>query len=224
MRQARALLRIYELLNGHFGNLNWWPAETPFEVIIGAILTQNTAWSNVEKAIANLRKAEMLSPEDLLQADDDTLAGLIRPSGYFHIKTRRLKSFVHFLCEEFEGSLERMFAEDTAVLRERLLRVKGIGRETADSILLYAGQKPVFVIDAYTFRILGRHGLIGEDADYGLVQALFMNELPANAALYNQYHALLVNTGKTYCRTIPRCDSCPLRSFRRKNKTIKFGK
>jgi endonuclease III related protein len=222
MRQARDLMRIYELLNDHFGDLNWWPGETPFEVIVGAILTQNTAWRNVEIAIANLQAAEVLNPEDLLRAEDNTLAGLIRPSGYYNIKTQRLKAFVRFLHEEFGGSLERMFAEETDILREQLLRVKGIGAETADSILLYAGTKPAFVVDAYTQRILRRHGLVREDADYGQVRALFMKQLPSNVPLYNQYHALLVNTGKYFCLKIPRCDNCPLRSLRRKNKKGKF--
>ncbi len=206
-------MRIYGLLNDYFGNLNWWPGDTPFEVIVGAILTQNTAWRNVEIAIANLRAAGMLSPKALVQVEDNTLAGLIRPSGYYNVKTQRLKAFLRFLHVEFGGSLERMFAEETAHLREILLKVKGIGEETADSILLYAGNKPVFVVDAYTQRILRRHGIVHEDMDYGQIQALFMKQVPARISLYNQYHALLVNTGKSFCLKVPRCDDCPLRTL-----------
>lgn len=206
----RQLLRIYDLLSDYFGDLHWWPGETPFEVIVGAILTQNTAWRNVEIAIANLQAAGMLSPEGILQTDDNTLAGLIRPSGYYNIKTQRLKAFIRFLHEEFGGNLGKMFAEDAPVLRKKLLQIKGIGEETADSILLYAGNIPVFVVDAYTRRILCRHGIIDEDATYGQIQALFLKHLPSSVPLYNQYHALLVNTGKDFCLKAPRCERCPL--------------
>ena len=211
MRQDKYLLRIYDLLNDHFGDLHWWPGGTPFEVIMGAILTQNTAWRNVEIAIANLHAAGVLSPEGIMRTDDNTLAGLIRPSGYYNIKTRRLKSFIHFLYDEFGGKLGRMFAEDAPVLRGKLLQVKGIGEETADSILLYAGNMPVFVVDAYTRRILQRHGIIAEDMNYGQIQALFLKQVPSSVPLYNQFHALLVNTGKEFCRKAPRCEGCPLR-------------
>lgn len=206
-------MRIYALLNDHFGDLGWWPGETPFEVIVGAILTQNTAWRNVEIAIENLQKAGVLSPEGMMRMEGDTLAGLIRPSGYFRIKTKRLKSFVSFLYGEFDGNLHCMFSEAIPVLREKLLKVNGIGEETADSILLYAGNKPVFVVDAYTRRILQRHGIISEDADYGQIQRLFMKNLPFSVPLYNQYHALLVNTGKNFCRKAPLCEECPLHAF-----------
>lgn len=207
----RKVQRIFTVLHEHFGDLHWWPGESPFEIIVGAILTQNTAWRNVEIAIANLKTAGVLSPEGIRRTNDDTLAGLIRPSGYYHVKTRRLKAFIRFFYEEFGGDLERMFAEEVPLLRKKLLTVKGIGEETADSILLYAGNKPVFVVDAYTRRILERHGVIEGDTDYGQIQALFVKHVPARAPLYNQYHALLVNTGKDFCRKEPRCETCPLR-------------
>ena len=204
------LFPLYESLNAHFGDLHWWPGESPFEVIVGAILTQNTAWRNVEIAIKKLKAKGLLHPEGLLTIRDDVLEELIRSSGYYRVKTRRLKSFVLYLHEEYDGSLERMFLEDFRHLREKLLRVKGVGEETADSILLYAGEKPIFVVDAYTRRILQRHGIISEDASYGEIQKLFMTHLPHSVPLYKQYHALLVNTGKTFCTKTPRCGGCPL--------------
>jgi len=210
MQRGHSLLAIYETLNAYFGDLHWWPGDSPFEVIAGAILTQNTAWRNVESAIVKLKSEGHLYPGGILKIDEKTLADLIRPAGYYNIKTRRLKSFIRFLYEEYDGDLDCMFAEDLWRLREKLLTVKGIGEETADSILLYAGNKPVFVIDAYTKRILLRHNIIRADADYPEIQNLFMNNLPHSVPLYNQYHALLVNTGKYFCAKKPRCDECPL--------------
>jgi endonuclease III related protein len=207
---AQWLIAAYHALNEHFGNLHWWPGDSPLEVIVGAILTQNTAWQNVEKAIANLKTAHLLSTEALLAIPESSLATLIRPSGYYHIKARRLKSFFALLQNGYHGNLEVMLAEESQTLRENLLRVKGIGEETADSMLLYAGGKPVFVVDAYTRRILRRHGIIEDKLTYGEIQRLFMDHLPLDAPLYNQYHALLVNTGKNYCRKKPRCEVCPL--------------
>lgn len=210
-RKGIFLEALYDRMNGHFGDLAWWPAKTPFEVIVGAILTQNTAWRNVETAIINLKDAGIMSPAGLLAAEDETVAELIRPSGYFNVKTRRLKSFVRYLEEVHDGRLDRMFAGALHPLRESLLSVNGIGKETADSILLYAGGKPVFVVDAYTKRIMLRHGMIREDADYDDIQQLFMKNLPGDIALFNQYHALIVNIGKTYCnKKDPRCTLCPL--------------
>jgi endonuclease-3 related protein len=211
--EYRLLRKIYNLLNSHFGDLHWWPAETPFEVIVGTILTQNTAWRNVEAAVGNLQRERLLCPERLLQTDDEILSQLIRPSGYYVLKTKRLKAFCRFLCEEYGGHLDRMFTEDTWELRNRLLTVNGIGEETADSILLYAGNKPIFVVDAYTRRILQRHGLTATGSSYAGIQRFFMNHLPPEAPLYNQFHALFVNTGKTFCRKSPRCDGCPLHSL-----------
>lgn len=208
--RGQHLLAIYEALNAHFGNLRWWPGDSPFEVIVGAILTQNTAWRNVERAISKLKSEGLLSPEGILKLDDRILADLIRSAGYYNIKTKRLKSFIRFLYEKYNNDLDNMFAENLWHLRGKLLEVKGIGEETADSILLYAGNKPIFIIDAYTRRILQRHDIIQRDATYKDIQSLFMTHLPKSAPLYNQYHALLVNTGKLFCNSNPRCDVCPL--------------
>lgn len=207
---SKWLIAAYHALNEHFGNLRWWPGDSPLEVIVGAILTQNTAWQNVEKAIANLKTAHQLSTEALLAISESSLAEMIRPSGYYNIKARRLKSFFAFLENCFDGNLDAMLKEETGILREKLLQVKGIGEETADSMLLYGGGKPVFVVDAYTRRILTRHGIIGARLTYGEIQRLFMEHLPHDAPLYNQYHALIVNTGKNYCKKKPRCEACPL--------------
>jgi endonuclease-3 related protein len=208
---ANQLVSIYEILNDYFGNCNWWPGDTPFEIAVGAILTQNTNWTNVEKAIRNLKSANIFSPGRLLKENDDTVSQLIRPSGYYNVKTKRLKAFLYFLQREYGGAMERMFEEELPTLREKLLSVKGVGEETADSILLYGGGKPIFVVDAYTRRILGRHGIIDDDYSYGDIQKLFMTHLAPDVSLYNQYHALLVNTGKEFCRQKPRCDACPLK-------------
>ncbi len=193
------------------GPMRWWPAKTPFEVILGAILTQNTAWTNVERAIANLRRERLLTPRAIERVSTARLATLIRSSGYFRQKAKKLKAFVRFLRSEYGGSLARMFRTPTAELRVKLLAVHGIGRETADSILLYAGERPVFVVDAYTHRILGRHGLTSGKPDYEAVRALFEGSLPRAARVYNEFHALIVNVGKNWCRKRdPRCGECPL--------------
>jgi endonuclease-3 related protein len=205
-----ALPALYEMLQAYWGNLGWWPAESPFEVIVGAILTQNTAWQNVEKAVTALKRETVLSPARIRDLSEDRLAEWIRPAGYYRLKARRLKAFIRFLYERYAGNLDRMFAQPTERLREALLSVNGIGPETADSILLYAGGKPVFVVDAYTKRILCRHGMIPEGVDYATLQGLFTRHLPAEAPLFNQYHALLVHTGKTFCRKKPLCTGCPL--------------
>lgn len=205
------LLKIYELLNGYFGDLHWWPADSPFEVMVGAILTQNTAWTNVEKAISALKDRNLLSPAALFRLDEEILAGIIRPSGYYHVKAKRLKSLARFILDEYSGNIEIMCTEALPVLREKLLNIRGVGPETADSIILYACRKPVFISDAYTQRILQRHRLIPEDADGSQIRTLFMTHLPHNPSLFNQFHALLVHTGKTFCRKKPKCDFCPLR-------------
>ncbi len=205
------LLEIYHRLYHHFGPQGWWPAETPFEVCVGAILTQNTNWQNVEKALAGLKARELLSPEALAEVPLEVLAELIRPAGYFRVKAQRLKHFLSFLMEEYQGKLELMAQEELETLRPKLLAVKGIGPETADSILLYALEKPVFVVDAYTKRLLLRHGLTTEEAGYHELQELFMRNLPRDPRLYNEYHALLVACGKTYCLSRkPRCAECCL--------------
>ncbi len=205
------LFKVYELLNGYFGDLHWWPADSPFEMMVGAILTQNTAWTNVEKAISALKEENLLSPTALLRIDETVLAGIIRPSGYYRIKAKRLKSLAQFFIKEYSGNIDAMCNEEATVLREKLLNVRGIGPETADSILLYACRKPVFVSDAYTLRILQRHRLIPEDADGSQIRTLFMSHLPPDVSLFNQFHALLVQTGKRFCRRRPKCDFCPLR-------------
>lgn len=211
--ETHLLSLIYDTLNGHFGDLHWWPARTAFEVIIGAILTQNTAWRNVERALENLKARSLLDPRSMDEIDSPLLEALIRPSGTYRVKTARIKNFMRFLRNTYGGNLEEMFREELWPLREKMLGIKGIGKETADSILLYAGQKPVFVIDAYTRRILARHGVAAAKSSYDDLQNYFMNNLPAEVPLYNQFHALLVNVGKVYCRTLPRCGECPLQSI-----------
>ena len=202
----------YRRLRAHFGHQHWWPGNTPFEVCVGAILTQNTAWSNVEKAIANLKRARALSPHALHAMSEREIAALIRPSGYFNIKARRLKTFIEFLFAEYVGSMARMRREDLATLRPKLLVVKGIGPETADSILLYALGKPIFVVDAYTKRVLIRHRLIKPSATYDEIQALFNSSLrPPRSTLFNDFHAQFVAVGKTYCKSrVALCKDCPL--------------
>ena len=205
------LMKIYQKLYQAYGPRDWWPAETSFEVMVGAILTQNTSWRNVEKAIQKLKGKGVLNPEGIHDLKKTQLASLIKSSGYYRIKTDRVKAFVNFLFEEFNGDLKRMGRERLGELREKLLGVKGIGPETADSILLYGLKKSIFVVDAYTKRILSRHKMILENTAYEEVQKLFMEHLPLDEKLFNEYHALLVHLGKTVCKKIPRCDICPLR-------------
>ncbi len=207
---SEQLKNIYDLLFERFGPQDWWPGDTPFEIIIGAILTQNTNWTNVEKAIANLKKAGVLSSDKLHKLDIKKLAELIRPAGYFNIKAKRLKSFLDWLFENYEGTLKNLEKIPTDRLRRELLSIKGVGPETADSILLYAFERPVFVIDAYTARICLRHHLIDKDADYHRIQELFESNLAADVQLFNEYHALLVRLGKDFCKPTPRCEDCPL--------------
>jgi endonuclease-3 related protein len=210
----------FETLRASLGPQHWWPARTPFEVIVGAILTQNTNWTNVERAINNLRREKLLTPAAMARVNLRHLERLVRSSGYFRQKARKLKEFVHFLRCEYGGSLARMFRTPTEQLRERLLAVHGIGPETADSILLYAGGHRVFVVDAYTKRILARHGLAHEKTGYEEVRTLFESSLPRDAALYNEFHGLIVNVGKNWCRTRnPRCECCPLQQFLPENGT-----
>jgi endonuclease-3 related protein len=213
MQQKINLLAIYHALNDYFGDLHWWPGESQIEIIIGAILTQNTAWRNVEVAIDRLRSHGLLDQYKLLHAEDETIEALIRPSGYYRIKTQRLKSFIHFLFDLYDGRLDKLFNGNIEFLRNQLLQVKGIGEETADSIILYAGEKPIFVIDAYTRRILERHSLFGKNAKYGEMQTYFMDHLSADVAMFKQYHALIVNTGKTFCTKTAKCETCPLQKF-----------
>jgi endonuclease-3 related protein len=208
------LMEIFDKLLKAFGPRHWWPGDTPFEVMVGAILTQNTSWKNVEKAIEKLKARKALTPDGIHRLKTSDLASLIRSSGFYRIKADRLKAFVDFLFEEFEGKVERMKKEPFEGLRKRLLEVKGIGQETADSILLYALQKPMFVVDAYTRRVLSRHGMISNRASYEEVQNLFMRHLPTDEKLFNEYHALLVHVAKSACKKIPQCDICPLREMK----------
>jgi endonuclease-3 related protein len=205
------LIKIYRTLYQTYGPRHWWPGETSFEVMVGAILTQNTSWRNVEKAIQKLKGKGVLNPEGIHHLKRSELARLIKSSGYYRIKTDRLKSFIDFLFEEYDGNIKKMGRERLGELREKLLGVKGIGPETADSILLYGLKKPIFVVDAYTRRILSRHGIISEKASYEEVQKLFMDYLPRDEKLFNEYHALFVYLGKTVCKKTPRCELCPLR-------------
>ncbi len=208
----RKLMDYYDAMLGAFGPQGWWPGRTRFEVMAGAVLTQNTAWTNVEKAIRKLKKARLLTPERLAATPEADLAGHIRSAGYFNMKARRLKNLTAHLLSS--GGLDRFLKQDPAVLRTELLSINGVGPETADSIILYAAGAPEFVVDAYTKRIFARHGLVERDAGYDEVKSLFMENLPARSAVFNEYHALIVKTGKDYCRkTSPRCEECPLKSF-----------
>ncbi|HRZ86508.1 MAG TPA: endonuclease III domain-containing protein [bacterium] len=211
VRDRKRLLDIYGLMKKAHGHQGWWPGDTPLEIAVGAILTQNTAWTNVEKAIRCLKAAHALSLARLRAIPPARLAALIRASGYYTVKADRLKEFIAFVDARFGGSFDRMFSCDPAELRGLLLGVKGIGPETADSILLYAGGKPVFVVDAYTKRIFGRLGFLGGDEPYDEIQRFFTERLPVDTALYNDYHAQIVMLGKSVCRPKPRCDACPLR-------------
>ncbi len=208
---------IFNRLHGFFGPQNWWPGDTPFEIAVGAILTQNTNWGNVEKAIKNLKRNGKLSAKALHGMPREKLASLIKPAGYFNIKAKRLKHFLDFLAADYKGSMKRLGKEDLRTLRKRLLDVNGIGPETADSILLYATGKPVFVIDAYTKRVLQRHKLVPENATYHDMQSLFHDNLPPDVDLFNEYHALFVMLGKHYCRPKPRCGGCPLNGDNKNN-------
>jgi endonuclease-3 related protein len=209
------LMEYYNALLKRFGPQEWWPARTRFEIIVGAILTQNTNWGNVERAIRALKRANGLTPKGMNALSTLALAELIRPSGYFNVKARRLKNFLAHLFDVHDGSLNRLFgSKNQNRLRAELLSINGIGPETADSILLYAGGRAEFVVDAYTRRILSRHGLVEESITYGELKEFFTSALPKNAALFNEYHALIVVTGKEYCRPRePKCEECPLKPF-----------
>jgi len=214
MNRRSLLYAMYDAMLEALGPSHWWPGETPFEVAVGAILTQNTNWSNTARAIANLRAAGLFAPGALAALPDSRLAELIRPAGYFRLKAARLKNFLRFLRDEAGLSMAALADKGLATLRPKLLEVKGVGPETADSILLYALGQPSFVADAYTRRILSRHGMIPEDAVYDEMRDLFQGALDPDPALFNEYHALLVRVGKDFCRPkAPRCPSCPLAPF-----------
>jgi endonuclease-3 related protein len=224
-KTTASLRRAYELMRTRFGHQHWWPGETPFEVCVGAILTQNTAWTNVERAIANLKAARVLEPGKLFALPEAKLAQLIRPAGYFNVKARRLRSFLRVLVEEFDGDMKKLFAGDTPLVRERLLAINGVGPETADSLLLYAGGHHSFVIDAYTKRIFSRHGWSPKPrihspkpaSDYDALKFLCESALNHQSGAerldyWQDYHTHLVMVGKHFCRTrAPRCQECPLK-------------
>lgn len=202
---------IYKRLFGYFGPQDWWPGDSSFEVMVGAVLTQNTNWRNVEKAIDNLKRAGVLSFAGMSSLPVALLAEYIRPAGYFNVKADRLQNLLGLIREQYGGRVENMFAEDTEALRRALLSVKGIGPETADSILLYGAERPVFVVDAYTYRILVRHDVIPEEFGYAEIQEYCMDSLEPDTKMFNEYHALLVCAGKEFCKkNKPRCQGCPL--------------
>jgi endonuclease-3 related protein len=206
------IINIYHKLYQTFGPQHWWPGKTPLEIAIGAILTQNTNWGNVEKAIDNLKKQNALSARVIHKMPVKKLSELIRPTGYFNIKAKRLKSFIDFLMNDYHGSMKRMKNTDMHSLRKKLLSINGIGPETADSILLYALGKPFFVIDAYTKRVLSRHGIMEHEKSYDEFQELFYSALEKDVKLFNEYHALFVRIGKTFCKKKkPICELCPLK-------------
>ncbi len=202
---------VYRRLSAHFGPRHWWPADTPFEVIVGAILTQQVAWRNVEQAIGNLKEAGHLSVDGILSLSEEKLGLLIRPTRYYNQKARRLREICRLIQDNFAGDVEAFLNQEAAALRAQLLAVRGIGKETADSIVLYAAGHPVFVVDQYTHRILQRLGLAHGRESYDDLQRLFTSNLPRDAALFNEYHALLVALGHHIClKARPRCEVCPL--------------
>ncbi len=211
LKTSKRLSKIYNILYKIYGPRNWWPADSPFEVIVGAILTQNTSWENVKKAIANLKKKRKLSLRQLYKIKISGLSSLIKSCGYHNIKAKRLKSFIDYLFKNYKGSLSKFFSKSTGNIRKQLLAINGIGPETADSILLYAAGKAVFVVDAYTKRILERQGLIKPNASYEQIQQLFENNLPKSSKLFNEYHALIVEHAKWVCKKKPICSECALR-------------
>ena len=212
----------YQRMLSTFGPQHWWPSESPLEVIVGAVLTQNTNWKNVESSIENLRDANLLSLHKLYEIEAAELETLIRPAGYFRVKAKRLKNVIEFIVERYRN-LETMIEQDCDKLRQELLEVNGVGPETADSILLYAANKPTFVIDAYTARIAKRHGWIEPEADYHALKEFFESQLEKETELFNEYHALIVQVGKDYCKPTPKCDGCPLQPMIADSGLVNFG-
>jgi endonuclease III related protein len=209
--EKNPFLDIFYRLQRFFGPQGWWPGDTPFEIVVGAVLTQNTNWGNVCKAVLNLKSGGLLSFEALLALPHADLALYIRPSGYYNIKAKRLKNLLQMIEEKYQGELGLLLQDDMSAGRENLLSVQGIGPETADSILLYGGNHPIFVVDSYTHRIFSRHNLLAEESDYDSIQEEFMRMLPADSMLFNEYHALIVRVGKDFCKkNKPLCEQCPL--------------
>jgi len=214
MNFSQKLMDHYRTMLDFFGPQHWWPGDTPLEIMIGAVLTQNTNWKNVERAIDNLKRADMLSVEKLVKIHPSELAEFIKQAGYFSVKAKRLQNLMRFVWQNYEGDLEQFFAQSANSLREELLSVSGVGPETADDIVLYAAKKPTFVVDTYTYRIMLRHFFIAQDDDYQAIKSMFEDHLPAEVELFNEYHALLVAVGKNYCKPRnPRCDECPLNIY-----------
>lgn len=208
----KTLMSIYDEMYAAFGPQHWWPADEDFEIMVGAILTQSVSWTNVEKAIDNLKAEGLLSVEAILSANTDELAGLIRPTGYFNQKALKLKNLCGYIKLNYSGDIYKLFGKDIPEMRREFLSIKGIGPETADSIILYAGRKPIFVVDAYTRRIFSRLGFLPDDVKYHEMQDFFMKNLPADAKLFNEYHALIVRLGKDYCKKKnPLCEKCPIK-------------
>ncbi|MBA4019750.1 MAG: endonuclease [Pirellula sp.] len=205
-----AVQEAFDRLLERYGPQHWWPGEGPFEILVGTVLVQNTNWRNVEKAIDNLREAGVLTPEKIYALDPEELGELIRPAGYYQVKTKRLRNLLRLIIDQYDGDLDTMFAGNMHALREELLGVNGVGPETADCILLYVGNFPKFIADGYAMRVAARHGWIEFEADYHGLQDFFESRLPAEAPLYNEYHALLVKVGKEHCKTKPICTGCPL--------------
>jgi endonuclease-3 related protein len=229
MKKQEELLEIYGSLLKAFGYRNWWPAEGPFEVIIGAILTQNVSWNNASKAIANLKNAKKLDPITLYNSSPGNIAPLIRPSRFYNMKSMKIKNFMDFFYEEYGGDITAMSGEDPVILRKKLLAVKGLGKETVDAIMLYACHMPVFVVDAYTKRVLLRYGILKGDPSYDEIQGYFMDNLPRDRTLYNDFHAQIVHLGNSICKSTPLCGACPIASvngltceFHRTNKIKKI--
>lgn len=208
----KKITKLYDDLNAEYGDLHWWPAETRFEIIIGAILGQATAWRNAAKAISNLKAANVLDPEEMSKLSQDELETLILPSGYYRAKAKKVRAFLTHLQAHHNNQLDSLFAQELPPLREELLSIYGVGEETADTILLYAAQKPSFVVDTYTYRLLERLGLFSGKFHYGRLRGVFMDNLPHDSHLFNQYHALIVRHGARICQKTPQCDKCMLRS------------
>ncbi len=208
---TNSFLDVYDRLSTHYGPQHWWPADSPFEILVGAILTQNTNWGNVTLAIANLKDADCLNYTAMQSMPVETLAEYIRPSGYYNIKAVRLKNLLQMIEDEYEGELQFLCDDSLDGARENLLRVKGVGPETADAILLYVAEKPTFVIDTYTHRVFSRHEIVLEDIDYYGLQQEFLDNLPEDIALFNEFHGLIVAVAKEFCKKgKPRCKECPL--------------
>ena len=205
-----SLTDVYHLLRGHHGPQKWWPADTPFEVMVGAILVQRTTWTNTRRAIENLKRAGKLSPRAIRDTGEEDIQELVKPSGFFRTKARKLRALSEFLGERYGDSLEAMSELSDSELRGELLSVYGVGDETADDIMLYAFGRPLFVVDAYTRRIFGRLGLVDPNLKYADVQSVFQDGIPRDVALYNEYHGLIVVHGKAICKTRPVCSECPL--------------